>query len=117
MNPQFKLKLLRYWLAMNYSGLQAGAHSVRAFLGVAGAHAVVPHISALTLQQLGGVFAVAFLAEIFNYLGAHPVSFLQLAPEPSVVAVAAVCDRRPNGADTAPLQPTPNPEPKESHEK
>ena len=74
MSPALKTHLLRYWLAMNYSALRSGVHSARAFFGVAGAHALTDTVSALTLQQLGSVFLIAFGSEILNYLDAHPIS-------------------------------------------
>jgi len=69
----FKLSLLRYWLAMNASALQAAAHGAKAFFGVAGVHAVQEAVPALTLQQFAGVFLLAFGYEILNYLDAHPL--------------------------------------------
>ena len=76
MNPVLKAHLIRYWLAMNASALKSGVHSARAFFGVAGAHALTDTVSALTLQQLGSVFLIAFGSEILNYLDAHPISLV-----------------------------------------
>jgi hypothetical protein len=70
---QFKQQLLRYWLAMNASALQAGTHSVRAFLGVAGVHAVSATVAALTLEQTAAVFLLAFGSGLLNYLDTHPL--------------------------------------------
>lgn len=72
----FKQSLLRYWLAMNASPLQAAAHGAKAFFGVAGVHAVQATVPALTLPQLAGVFLLAFGYEILNYLDAHPLPAL-----------------------------------------
>lgn len=68
-----KQSLVRYWLAMNASALQGGAHAAKAFFAVAGAHAAVDSIPALNPHQLGAVFVLAFGMEILNYLDAHPV--------------------------------------------
>lgn len=71
-----KQKLLRYWLAMNASALQAGAHAVKAFMGLALAHSLSAGIPALNGKQLAAVFAFAFTYEIVNWLEAHPVTVL-----------------------------------------
>lgn len=76
---QFKQSLLRYWLAMNGSALQAAAHGAKAFFGVAGVHAVQETVPALTIQQVAGVFILAFGYEILNYLDSHPLPTL---PDP-----------------------------------
>ena len=68
-----KQQLLRYWLAMNASALQAAAHSAKAFFGVAGVHAVDESIAALNLHQFVGVFLITFGMELLNYLDTHPL--------------------------------------------
>ncbi len=68
--------ILRYWLAMNASALQAAVHSSVAFFGVAGAHAAMDAIPALTIQQFAAVFLIAFGRAILNYLDAHPLTAL-----------------------------------------
>ena len=82
MNPALKAQILRYWLAMNASAFDSAIHAVVAFFGVAGAHAVVDGIPALTLQQGGAVFLIAFGRALLAYLDAHPISILQPATEP-----------------------------------
>ena len=74
---QFKLSLLRYWLAMNASALQSGVHAVRIFCGMAGAHVAVESINALNLQQLAVVFLIAFGSEILNYLDKNPLTQIE----------------------------------------
>jgi hypothetical protein len=68
--------ILRYWLAMNASALQAAVHSAKAFFGVAGAHAAIDGIPALNLQQFAAVFLIAFGTELLSYLDKHPVGDL-----------------------------------------
>jgi hypothetical protein len=72
----FKQQLLRYWLAMNASAFDAAVHSSVAFFGVAGAHAAIESIPALTLEQFASVFLIAFGRAILTYLDAHPISEL-----------------------------------------
>ena len=67
---------MRYWLAMNASAFDAAVHSASAFFGVAGAHAAMDAIPALTIQQFAAVFLIAFGRAILNYLDAHPLSEL-----------------------------------------
>ena len=74
MNPTLKAHLLRYWLAMNASAFDSAVHSVVAFFGVAGAHAVVDNIPALTLQQGAAVFLIAFGRALLDYLDKHPLT-------------------------------------------
>jgi hypothetical protein len=76
MTNGWKQQLLRYWLAMNAGALQAGAHSARAFLAIAGAHAAVDSIPALGVKQLAAVFLLAFGNEALKYLDTHalPIS-------------------------------------------
>ena len=68
-----KTQLLRYWLAMNASALQAGAHAGRAFFALAGAHAIANDIPAINWPQFVAVFLLAFGMEILNYLDTHPL--------------------------------------------
>jgi hypothetical protein len=77
---EMKKKILRYWLAMNASAFAAAVHSSVAFFGVAGAHAAMDAIPALTIQQFAAVFLIAFGRAILNYLDAHPLTDL-LPPE------------------------------------
>ncbi len=81
MNTGWKQQLLRYWLAMNAGALQAGAHSARAFLAIAGAHAAVDSIPALNLKQLIAVFLLAFGNEVLKCLDAHPLPISLSAPQ------------------------------------
>jgi hypothetical protein len=68
--------ILRYWLAMNASALDAAVHSCVAFFGVAGAHAAFDAVPALNVQQFAAVFLITFGRAILAYLDAHPVSEL-----------------------------------------
>jgi len=68
--------ILRYWLAMNASAFDAAVHSSVAFFGVAGAHAAMDAIPALTIQQFAAVFLIAFGRAILAYLSAHPLAAL-----------------------------------------
>ena len=77
-----KKQLLRYLLAMNVSAVQAGSHSLNAFLGVAGAHAAIDSIPALGLQQCAAVFLIAFGRGILNYLDTHPLPLETPTPTP-----------------------------------
>ena len=73
---QLPKPILRYWLALNASALEAGLHAVTAYLGVAGAHAAVGSIPALQAGQLAAVFGISCGRGILNYLEAHPVTEL-----------------------------------------
>ena len=75
--------ILRYWLAMNASALDAAVHSSVAFFGVAGAHAAFDAVPALNLQQFAAVFLIAFGRAILNYLDAHPLKDLLPAAAPT----------------------------------
>jgi hypothetical protein len=75
-----KIRILRYWLALNASAVQAAVHSSKAFLGVAGAHAAVDSIPAQNPQQLAAVFLITFTIAALNYLDAHPLA--ELLDEP-----------------------------------
>lgn len=74
--PKITAPILRYWLAMNASAFDAAIHAASAFFGVAGAHAAIDAVPALTLQQFAAVFLLAFGRAILNYLDAHPVAEL-----------------------------------------
>lgn len=73
---QWKPQLFRYGLAMNASALDAAAHACAAFFGVAGVHAAAECVPALSLTQLGAVFALSFARGILAYLEAHPLEEL-----------------------------------------
>ena len=68
--------ILRYWLAMNASAFDAAVHSSVAFFGVAGAHAAMDAIPALTIQHFAAVFFITFGRATWSYLDAHPLSAL-----------------------------------------
>ena len=86
---RFKLELLRYWLAMNGSAVQAAAHSVKAFMAVAGAHAAVDSVPALNLHQTLAVFLFSFGLAALDFLDKNPLPALpSLAPDPRLVASA-----------------------------
>ena len=72
----WKLKLLRYWLAMNASAFDSAVQAAVAFFGLAGAHAVSAAIPALTWQQFLAVFLTAFGRAVLIYLQAHPLTVL-----------------------------------------
>lgn len=72
----WKTQLLRYWLAMNASAVDAAVQSTSAFFGVAGAHAVTETIPALTPEQFVGVLLLSFGRGLLKYLGDHPLSAL-----------------------------------------
>ena len=69
----WKMQLLRYWLAMNASAFNSAVHALAAFFGVAGAHAVMDAIPALSIQQVAAVFLIAFGRAILAYLDANPL--------------------------------------------
>ncbi len=79
--------LLRYWLAMNASALQAGAHTARAFFGVSAVHALNDSIPTLNLHQLAAVFLLGFALEILEYLDTHPLAAIVPAADPAPPAV------------------------------
>lgn len=58
---------------MNASALQAGAHALKAFMGLALAHSLSAGIPALNWKQAGIVFAFAFVYEVVNWFDRHPV--------------------------------------------
>ena len=61
---------------MNATALDSAVQSSAAFFGVAGAHAAMDAIPALTIQQFAAVFLIAFGRAILNYLEAHPLADL-----------------------------------------
>jgi hypothetical protein len=69
-----KQSILRYWLAMNATALDAAIHALALFCGVAGAHEATQWVPALNLQQLGWVFLIAFGRAVLAYVAAHPVA-------------------------------------------
>jgi len=77
-----KQQLLRYWLAMNASAVQAAAHSGKAWLATAGVHALNESVPALNLQQFTGVLIFAFGAEILNWLDKNPLPISVNQPPP-----------------------------------
>jgi len=71
-----KRQILRYWLAMNATALDAAIHALVLFCGVAGAHEATQLVPALNLQQLAWVFLIAFGRAMLAYAAAHPVAAL-----------------------------------------
>ena len=69
-----KRQILRYWLAMNATALDAAIHALVLFCGVAGAHEATQLVPALNLQQLAWVFLIAFGRAMLAYAAAHPVA-------------------------------------------
>jgi len=78
--------LLRYGVAMNATALDAAVHSVVVFFGVAGAHAAMDAIPALTIHQLAAVFFITFGRAILQYVAAHPLT--ELLPPPATTPPA-----------------------------
>jgi len=76
-----KRQLFRYWYAMNASAIQSAAHSAKAYIAVATAHAISSEVPALNLQQLLWIFLLAFGQELLNYLDTHPLPGLS-SPQP-----------------------------------
>jgi hypothetical protein len=106
---QIRQQILRYLLAMNASGFDSAVHASVAFFGVAGAHAAIDAIPALTVQQFVAVFLLAFGRAILAYLDAHPIaeSFRLQPAQPGPGN---------GGSQAAPVAPAPigpekNPEP------
>lgn len=98
----FKQQILRYWLAMNASAFDAAVHSSVAFFGVAGAHAAIEAVPALTLEQFAAVFLIAFGRAILGYLAAHPL--LTLLPPSTAEKIAAAIGQIPAGSVPAPVK-------------
>lgn len=69
----FRQKLLRYWLAMTSSCVQATAHSFKAWLAVAAMHATSDSIPALDWRQTLGVIGFFWLLSVVDYLQANPL--------------------------------------------
>ena len=78
-----------YLLAMNASALDATITSASAFLGPAGAHALVDSIPALNLKQTGAIFALMMLRGIVAFVKANPVEKLFPSPIPGAPSVPA----------------------------
>lgn len=76
-------------MAMNASAFDAAVHSCVAFFGVAGAHAAMDAVPALTLQQFAALFLVAFGRGMLAYLSAHPLTAAFSQTQPLASAVAA----------------------------
>jgi hypothetical protein len=90
MNPTFKAHVIRYLAAMNATAFDSAVTSVSAYFGVAGVHAAIDSVPALTLQQGAGVLLLAFGRGLISYLSAHPISdFFQLQPATETPAVPA----------------------------
>jgi hypothetical protein len=68
-----KKQLLRYWLAMNAGGVQAAAHSTKAYVSIAVAHAASDIIPALNWKQLAAVFGITFFMSVLDFLDKNPL--------------------------------------------
>lgn len=68
-----KAKLFRYWYAMNASAVQSTAHSVKAWLAVAAAHAANDSIPALGWKQFIAVVGFFWLLAIVDWLDKNPL--------------------------------------------
>ena len=79
-----KRQFFRYWLALNATALQAGAHAVKAYVGLALAHTMTDSVPALNWPQLGAVFAFAAIYEAANWLDLHPLPTPENPSAPSL---------------------------------
>jgi hypothetical protein len=89
------MKAFNHYLAvMNAGAVQAGVHSLKAYVSVAVAHATTDAIPALSFQQMIAVFGVAFLLSVLDYMDKNPlpidetpvenkVAIPQIQPAPS----------------------------------
>jgi hypothetical protein len=68
-----KQKLLHYWFAMTSSCVQATAHSLKAWLAMAAAHAASDDIPAMHWKQTGAVVLFFWFLAIVDYLQDHPL--------------------------------------------
>lgn len=98
----FAKSLLRYWLAMNASALDAAVNALYTFCGVAGVHQAgeaVPalNVPALNLSQLGVVFCIAFGGGILSYLKLHPLE--NLLPTIPRLVTSAPTEPKPETAN------------------
>ena len=73
----FKLQILRYWLAMNATAVQSAAHAGKAWLAIAGAHAMSDTVPALTVQQFAAVLLLAFGSSLLDWLDKNPLPTLE----------------------------------------
>lgn len=71
---------------MNFAGVNSAAHAVKAWLAVAGAHAMSEAVPALNLYQLAAVFGLSFIIGVFNYLDANPLALSLSNPNPKIIA-------------------------------
>lgn len=77
-------KLLHYWFACTSSCVQATAHSFKAWLAIAAAHATSDEIPAMHWKQAGAVVAFFWILAIVDYLQDHPLPTFdtQFFPKP-----------------------------------
>lgn len=117
MNLSLKIRILRYWAAMNATAFDSAINAVYIFCGLAGVSQIAPGtVTAMTLQQVGFVFLIAFAKALIGYLKANPVSRFFLPPEPAppiptqrleiINDVSSSSQPKP-AADTAPTMTTP----------
>lgn len=78
---QLRQRLAWWWLSAQASGFDAAVQSSAMFYGVAGEHAVMPSVPAISLTQFAGAFALLFLRGLLVYFAANPLSKL-FPPEP-----------------------------------
>ena len=117
-----KRQILRYWLAMNATALDAAIHALVLFCGVAGAHEATQLVPALNLQQLAWVFLIAFGRAMLAYAAAHPVAAalatvgrvpppgvpdVGRVPSPGVPAVGRVPSAKPRFGPSVPVSAIP----------
>jgi len=93
------MKAFNHYLAvMNAVAVQAGVHSLKAYVSVAVAHATTDAIPALSFQQIIAVFGVAFLLSVLDYMDKNPLPIYETPVENQVVIPQV---------QTAPSQPEP----------
>jgi len=93
------MKAFNHYLAvMNAGAVQAGVHSLKAYVSVAVAHATMDAIPALSFQQIIAVFGVAFLLSVLDYMDKNPLP-IDESPVENQVVIPQV--------QTAPSQPEP----------
>lgn len=79
-----KAHLIRYWAAMTAAAFQSGIHAIVGFGGLAGIEKATSIPIAISLQQGGALFLVAFARAILQYLESHPIA--EFLPDIETVA-------------------------------
>ena len=101
----WRISVLRYWLAMNATAFDSAVHSLVAFGGAASAHQAAAefnvNVPAISLMQLGIVFLSSFGWAVLRYLDAHPLEDIPMA----VVTTGVTAGATPAGARETRLTP------------